>query len=86
MRRVRIADLKSRLSEYIHVVQRGETVSVLHRDTPVAQIIPVREKATLQIRKPAAGTPAPNRVPLPKPLGSSVDIVSLLLEERQNHR
>ena len=85
MRQVRIAELKSKLSEFIHVVQRGETISVLHRETPVAQIIPVREKATLQIRKPVTGKP-PHRVPLPKPLGNSIDIVNLLLEERQNHR
>jgi prevent-host-death family protein len=86
MKQVRIAELKSRLSEYIHAVQRGESISVLHRETPVAQIVPVREKASLRIRKPAPGTPPPNRVPLPKPLGNTLDIVDLLLEERQNHR
>jgi hypothetical protein len=41
---------------------------------------------TLRIRKPAPGTPPPNRVTLPKPLEIDVDIVDLLLEERQNHR
>ena len=86
MKQVRIAELKSRLSEYLRAVRRGETIAVLDRQTPVAQIVPVREPATLRIRKPAPGTPPPNRVPLPKPLRIKTDVVGLLLEERQGHR
>lgn len=86
MKQVRIAELKSRLSEYLRAVRRGETIAVLDRDTPVAQIVPVRERASLRIRKPAPGSPPPNRVALPKALGIKIDIVGLLLEERQGHR
>ena len=86
MKQVRIAELKSRLSEYLRAVRRGETISVLDRDTPVAQILPVREKSSLRIRKPASGTPPPSRVRLPKPVILKVDIVELLMEERQGHR
>lgn len=86
MKHVGIAELKSRLSEYLRAVRRGETISVLDRETPVAQIVPVRRKGALQIRKPAPGMPPPNRVPLPKPASLKVDIVQLLLEERQGHR
>ena len=86
MKSVRIAELKSRLSEYLRAVRNGETIAVLDRDTPVAQIVPVREGVALRIRKPAAGTPPPNRVKLPKPLKLNIDIVDLLLEERQSHR
>lgn len=86
MKRVRIAELKSRLSEYLRAVRRGETIAVLDRETPIAQIVPVRERAALRIRKPAPGTPAPNRVRLPKPSKVKLDIVELLLEERQGHR
>ena len=86
MRHVRIAELKSRLSECLRAVRVGETITVLDRETPVAQIVPVRERATLRIRKPAPGTPAPNRVRLPKPLKLNIDVVQFLLEERQGHR
>lgn len=86
MKRVRITQLKAHLSEYLRAVQAGETVAVLDRETPVAQIVPVRERATLRIRKPAAGVPPPNRVPLPRATKLKVDIVDLLLEERQNQR
>jgi prevent-host-death family protein len=86
MRRVGIAELKSRLSEYLRAVRQGETISVLDRDTPVAQIVPVREKNTLHVRKPAPGAPPPNRVQLPGPSALKLDVVELLLEERQGHR
>lgn len=86
MRQVRIADLKSHLSEYLRAVRRGETISVLDRDTPVAQLVPMRDRIALRVRKPAPGTPPPNRVPLPKPLTHNTDVVKLLLEERQGHR
>jgi prevent-host-death family protein len=86
MRQVRIAELKARLSEYLRAVRRGETIAVLDRETPVAQIIPVPERSALRIRKPTPGTPAPNRVRLPRPPKLNVDVVQLLLEERQSHR
>ena len=86
MKQVRIAQLKARLSEYLRVVRRGETIAVLDRETPVAQIIPIREGNALRVRKPAPGAPAPNRVPLPGPSKLDIDVVQLLLEERQPHR
>ena len=86
MKQVRIAELKARLSEYLRAVRRGETIAVLDRDTPVAQIVPVRDRSALRIRKPTPGTPPPNRVPLPKPAKLDIDVVQLLLEERQGHR
>ena len=86
MKNVRIAELKSRLSEYLRAVRGGETIAVLDRETPVAQIVPFRERGILRIRKPAPNTPAPNRVRLPKPLTLNIDVVELLLEDRQGHR
>ena len=86
MKQVRIAELKSRLSEYLRDVRRGETISVLDRETPVAQIIPARGVVTLRIRKPAPGAPPPNRVALPKPLWFKTDVLALLIEERQGQR
>src|SRR5207247_9201595 len=86
MKSVRIAELKSRLSEYLRAVRNGETLSVLDRETPVAQIVPVREGVALRIRRPVPGAPPPNRVRLPKPLQLHVDIVVLLLIDAQGHR
>ena len=86
MKQVRIAELGARLSEYLRAVRRGETITVLDRETPVAHIVPVRASTALRIRKPAPGAPPLNRVPLPKPAGLPIDFVDLLLEECQGHR
>jgi prevent-host-death family protein len=86
MKQVRIADLKARLSEYLRAVRAGESIAVLDRDTPVAQLIPVRESRGLRVRKPAPGSPPPNRIKVPKRARLNVDIVALLVEERQGHR
>jgi prevent-host-death family protein len=86
MRQVRIAELKAKLSEYLRAVRRGETIAVLDRETPVAHIVPVRTPSTLRIRMPAPGAPPLKKIPLPKPAKLPLDIVQLLLEERQGHR
>jgi prevent-host-death family protein len=86
MRSVRIAELKARLSAYLRAVRAGETIAVLDRETPVAQVVPIRGQARLKVRKPAPGAPAPNRVRLPKPLKLNVDVLKVLLEERQGNR
>jgi prevent-host-death family protein len=86
MKQVRIAELKSHLSEYLRAVRGGQTIAVLDRETPIAHLVPIGERAKLRIRKPPRGTPPPNRIPLPKPLKTNIDIVDLLMEERQNWR
>ncbi len=86
MKQVGIAELKSRLSEYLRTVRRGETISVLDRETPVAQTVAVKQKSALRIRKPTPGTPPPNRVPTSQAVILKLDVVELLMEERQGHR
>jgi prevent-host-death family protein len=86
MRQVRIAELKSKLSEFLRTVQRGESLVVLDRNTAIAHIVPIREPRGLRIRKPASGMPAPNKVPLPKAANIKLDVLDMLLEERQGHR
>lgn len=86
MKQVRTAELKARLSEYLRAVRGGESIAVLDRDTPIAQLVPVRGGAALRVRKPARGAPPLNRVPVPKRAKLNLDIVQLLLEERQGHR
>ncbi len=86
MKSVKIAELKARLSEYLRVVRRGETIAVFDRDTPVAQIVPIRDRTTLRNRKPAPGAPRPNQVRRAKPLKVDIDVVGQLLGERQAAR
>ncbi len=86
MKQVGIAELKSKLSEFLRVVQGGESIAVLDRNRAVAHIVPILERPGLRIRKPASDSPKPNKVSLPKPTHQKFDVLELLLEERQSHR
>lgn len=77
--KVGIADLKAHLSEHLRKVRNGETLTVLDRDTPIAQIAPVNGDATLEVRR---ATRKPADLPLPPPPATSTDSVSVLLEDR----
>jgi prevent-host-death family protein len=87
MNTVRIAELKAHLSEHLRSVRQGQALTVLDRNTPVARLVPFREHAgVLTIRQPASGSPGLHGVPLPRPLPGRIDVVALLLEERQSER
>jgi prevent-host-death family protein len=87
MKKVGIAELKSRLSEHLRAVRRGRSLVVFDRDTPIARIVPYEAPpGPLAVRGPRPGAPKPGRVPLPPPLRLDVDVVDLLLEERQGER
>ena len=84
---VRIAELKSRLSEHLRHVRRGRSLTVLDRDTPIAKIVPYEEHGSLlTVRTPPQDAQKLHKIPLPPPLKLRKDIVSLLLEERQSER
>jgi antitoxin (DNA-binding transcriptional repressor) of toxin-antitoxin stability system len=84
---IRIADLKSRLSEHLRKVRGGTTLTILDRDTPIARIVPWNAgTGSLRTRAPLSGAPKLQRVPLPPPLAYRGDIVKLLMEERQADR
>jgi prevent-host-death family protein len=87
MMKVGVAELKSRLSEYLRRVRRGRSVIVLDRSTPVARLVPYEdEAASLRVRAPLPGAPKPKDVELPPPIRVEADVVALLLEERQGTR
>jgi antitoxin (DNA-binding transcriptional repressor) of toxin-antitoxin stability system len=76
---VGIADLKAHLSEHLRKVRNGETLTVLDRDTPIAQIAPVTPDAALEVRK---ATRKPADLPLPLPPSTPTDSLSALLADR----
>ena len=87
MNEVRIAELKSRLSEHLRKVRGGRSLTILDRDTPIARIVPWKSaESGLKLRSPLAGAPKLQDVPLPPPLRIREDVVKLLLEERQGDR
>jgi len=82
---VRIADLKSHLSEHLRKVREGRSLTILDRDTPIARIVPWKAGGGSR-RPPLSGGPKLQDVPLPPPLELRGDVVELLMEERQGDR
>ena len=82
--RVGIAELKAKLSEYLHAVRRGKTVTVLDRGTPVARLVPTAQATPgLVVRRPRSGAPRVGDVRIPRTPKLAVDVVAYLLEERR---
>jgi prevent-host-death family protein len=79
MSKVRIADLKARLSEHLRSVRNGGTITVLDRDTPVARIVPYSPQP-LEIRK-AKLRIRDLKLP-PKPV-KRTDSTAMLVEDRR---
>ena len=79
MSRVRIADLKARLSEHLRAVRNGGTVTVLDRDTPIARIIPVAAPS-LEIRKAKRRL---RDLKLPPRPSKRTDSTAVLVEDRR---
>ena len=87
MKSVKIAELKAKLSEHLREVRRGHSVTVVDRETPIARLVPYTSDAEgLTIRKPLRRRRSLRLVPLPSPLKLGIDVVELLLEERQGER
>lgn len=85
-----IAELKNRLSHYLRIVVRGESVTILDRGRPIAQITPVRSADDALRRLAADGLV---RLPLRRlprdfwrrPLArTSRSAVEALLEDRED--
>lgn len=47
--RVKIAELKSHLSEYLNKIRKGKQITVLDRNTPIALIIPFPTRPPSQV-------------------------------------
>jgi prevent-host-death family protein len=79
MSKVRIAELKARLSEHLRKVRRGHTLTVFDRDTPIARIVPYDDREPLEVRR---ATRKPSDLRLPPPPSSPTDSLALLLQDR----
>ncbi len=56
MKKIRVAELKARLSEVLRLVRKGGTVTVCDRDTPIALLGPLPGKRPrLRTRPPLPG-------------------------------
>jgi antitoxin (DNA-binding transcriptional repressor) of toxin-antitoxin stability system len=81
MSKVRIAELKAHLSQQLRKVRRGQILTVLDRDTPIAQIVPCDAGVTLEVRQ---ATRNPKDLRLPPPPSRATDSLNLLRQDRSS--
>jgi prevent-host-death family protein len=79
MSKVGIADLKAHLSRHLRTVRSGRTLTVVDRDTPVAQIVPYDAPRTLEVRRALR---KPRDLRLPRRPARATDSLSVLLQDR----
>ena len=78
-RKIRIAELKAHLSANLRAVQRGQRITVMSRDIPVAEIIPIERPREKLVITPAQYPPSTLKT---RHVDLGVDLVKLLLEDR----
>ncbi|HEX6792491.1 MAG TPA: type II toxin-antitoxin system prevent-host-death family antitoxin [Casimicrobiaceae bacterium] len=98
MRKATVSEAKNRLSEYLQLVERGETVLILRRDKPIARLVPIdsangrnaeeQRLAELErlgiVRRPRHSVRLGwyARLPEAPALAKDVDVVQILIEQR----
>ncbi len=83
MRRVKIAELKNRLSEHLRAVENGAEVVVMDRDRPIARIVPLPPPGRrIRLLQPSRTFPD-IRDRRRSRAGWEVSSTELLLEERR---
>ncbi|MEO5569274.1 MAG: type II toxin-antitoxin system prevent-host-death family antitoxin [Gemmatimonadaceae bacterium] len=85
MKRIGVAELKARLSEYLRIARNGGEVTVMDRDRPIARIVAYDPMQSLAVREPLVAYKNLGSIKLPPPASLPIDIVDLLLEDRREN-
>jgi len=67
MRTIEVTLLQEQLAECLRAVSQGQSIIVVDRETPIAQLVPYQSEAIgLVSRKPTSSVPF-GKIPLPEP-------------------
>lgn len=84
MKQVKIAEFKAHLSKHLRAVQKGEEVTILDREHPIAKVIPFpQEKGEKIVVRPAKIKGGWDKLKFPK-IATTIDVVKLLREDRDS--
>ena len=80
---VGIRELRADLSKWVARVRKGDEVVVTDRGTPVARLVPAKERTLDRlIREGVVEPPAARKRPVPKPIEGTRGISDLVIEGR----
>jgi prevent-host-death family protein len=83
---LRVAEFKAKLSQYLRAVRKGHELTIYDRDQPIARVVPYAAQTPLAVRQPMVQYANLGDIPMPPPLGLDIDVVDLLLEDRNSGR
>jgi len=93
MKQARVSDLKNQLSRYLDYVRHGETILVLDRKVPVAELRPISEKSSgklAALERKGIVRRGSGRLPrkfFKEPLGGRrAGVLTALIKEREEGR
>ncbi len=82
-----VAEFKARLSEYLRAVKKGHTLTISDHDRPVARVVPYASASgQLVVRERVQQYRTLGDIPLPPPANLDLDVVDLLMEDRERER
>jgi prevent-host-death family protein len=81
MRKVKVSELKARLSGYLADVRGGESIVVCDRNTPIARLVPTEDGDGFQVREPTRPLEDLRGLKGIRPKGR-VDVARLLRDDR----
>lgn len=84
MKAVKIAALKSHLSQHLRDVRSGHVITVMDRTIPIARLVPFDSGDDVTITPPMAGMPSVGKIKLPPASKVEVDVVKVLLADRRS--
>jgi len=86
MQTVSVAQLKARLSHYLHEVRAGRSFTVVSHDIPVAVLSPhdPAHDDDIVIVEPAPDAPPLSGIDMGPPLAVAVDVVELVRQGRHD--
>ncbi len=77
MKTINVSTLKATLSAALHRVRAGETIVVMDRNTPIAEIGPYQQRPSITIHKPKKKFSIPR-----SKIKVAIDPLDFLMEER----
>jgi len=82
MRSVSVAELKSKLSQYLAAVKKGKELVITSHQHPIARIVPIEDQAANDLQIIPAKKPASSLKKI-KGLDLKVDLLAELLADRR---
>ena len=84
MKKVNISKIKAELSKYLRFVKAGEDVLIMDRDQPVAKIVGIKPESVLHIQEPSRDLKSVLMQADKRPFTEKMDILDVLLLDRED--